>query len=483
MNSFNDEDKTIVAIATALNNSGISIIRISGKDALNIIYDIFKPKNVDKDIRKVKSHTIHYGYIVDKFSDKYIVNKNILDDKTVENKIIIVDEVLVSVMLGPKSYTAEDVVEINCHGGIKVTKNVLDLCLKAGAVLAEPGEFTKRAFLNGRIDLSQAEAVSDLINAKNDYAVKSSISQLSGNLQKKVTQLREIILKDIAFIEAALDDPEHIEIDGYIETLKKNMLFTFDELTKLYKSSENGRILKEGINTVIVGKPNAGKSSFLNSLVGDDRAIVTEIEGTTRDVLTEEVNLGGILLNLVDTAGIRETDDIVEKIGVNKAIKYLDEADLVIYIVDASRNLDINDEDIIERIKDKKVITLLNKTDLDTVVSVSDIKKKFNTDIIEISAKENQGLDEFEKLIEQKFYQGDMTYNDEICITNIRHKELIRSAIESIENVLEGIKALLPEDLYIIDMMSAYTSLGLIIGVEVEDDLVDKIFKEFCMGK
>ena len=483
MNSFNDEDKTIVAIATALNNSGISIIRISGKDALNIIYDIFKPKNVDKDIRKVKSHTIHYGYIVDKFGDKYIVNKNILDDKTVENKIIIVDEVLVSVMLGPKSYTAEDVVEINCHGGITVTKNVLDLCLKAGAVLAEPGEFTKRAFLNGRIDLSQAEAVSDLINAKNDYAVKSSISQLSGNLQKKVIQLREIILKDIAFIEAALDDPEHIEIDGYIETLKKNMLFAFDELTKLYKSSENGRILKEGINTVIVGKPNAGKSSFLNSLVGDDRAIVTEIEGTTRDVLTEEVNLGGILLNLVDTAGIRETDDIVEKIGVNKAIKYLDEADLVIYIVDASRNLDINDEDIIERIKDKKVITLLNKTDLDTVVSVSDIKKKLNTDIIEISAKENQGLDEFENLIEQKFYQGDMTYNDEICITNIRHKELIKSAIESIENVLEGIKALLPEDLYIIDMMSAYTSLGLIIGVEVEDDLVDKIFKEFCMGK
>ena len=247
---------TIAAIGTALSNSGISIIRISGKDALNIIYDIFKPKNVDKDIRKVKSHTIHYGYIVDKFSDKYIVNKNILDDKTVENKIIIVDEVLVSVMLGPKSYTAEDVVEINCHGGITVTKNVLDLCLKAGAVLAEPGEFTKRAFLNGRIDLSQAEAVSDLINAKNDYAVKSSISQLSGNLQKKVIQLREIILKDIAFIEAALDDPEHIEIDGYIETLKKNILFALDELTKLYKSSENGRILKEGINTVIVGKPS-----------------------------------------------------------------------------------------------------------------------------------------------------------------------------------------------------------------------------------
>ena len=483
MNFLDREDNTIVAIATALNNARISIIRLSGKDALNIIYKIFKPKNVDKDIRKVKTHTIHYGYIVDKFIDKSNVNKNNDDNNTFDSIDNIVDEVLVSIMLGPKSYTAEDVVEINCHGGVTITKKVLDLCLKAGATLAEPGEFTKRAFLNGRIDLSQAEAVSDLINAKNDYAVKSSISQLSGNLQKKIIQLREIILKDIAFIEAALDDPEHIEIDGYIDVLNNNMIFTFDELKKLYKSAENGRIIKEGVNTVIVGKPNAGKSSFLNSIVGADRAIVTEIEGTTRDVLTEEINLGGILLNLVDTAGIRETEDLVEKIGVDKAKKYLDEADLVIYIVDASRELDENDNDIIERIKNKNVITLLNKTDLDTVVTKNDIQKKINCDIIEISAKENQGLDEFEELIEQKFYQGDMVYNDEICITNIRHKELIKAALDAIENVINGINASLPEDLFIIDMMSAYSSLGLIIGAEVEDDLVDKIFKEFCMGK
>ena len=301
---FDNVDKTIVAIATALNNSGISIIRISGKDALNIIYKIFQPKNKEKDIRKVKSFTLHYGNIVD--------------------NDVIVDEVLVSVMLGPKSYTAEDVVEINCHGGIVVTKKVLELCINNGAVLAEPGEFTKRAFLNGRIDLSQAEAVSDLINAKNDYAVKSSVAQLSGKLQKKIIELREIVLKDIAFIEAALDDPEHIEIDTYSETLNNNIKYVFEEVEKLYKTSENGRIIKEGINTVIVGKPNAGKSSFLNAIVGDDRAIVTEIEGTTRDVLTEEINLGGILLNLVDTAGIRQTDDVVEKIGVDKAKEYID---------------------------------------------------------------------------------------------------------------------------------------------------------------
>ena len=483
MNFLDREDNTIVAIATALNNAGISIIRLSGKDALNIIYKIFRPKNVDKDIRKVKTHTIHYGHIVDKFIDKSIVNKNNDKKNKIDNKDNIVDEVLVSIMLGPKSYTAEDVVEINCHGGVTITKNVLDLCIKAGATLAEPGEFTKRAFLNGRIDLSQAEAVSDLINAKNDYAVKSSISQLSGNLQKKVIQLREIILKDIAFIEAALDDPEHIEIDGYIDVLSKNMSFTLDELKKLYKSAENGRIIKEGINTVIVGKPNAGKSSFLNTIVGADRAIVTEIEGTTRDVLTEEINLGGILLNLVDTAGIRETDDLVEKIGVDRTKKYLDEADLVIYIVDASRKLDNNDNDIIERIKNKNVITLLNKTDLDTVVTKADIQNKIKSDILEISAKENQGLDEFEDLIERKFYQGDMVYNDEVCITNIRHKGLIKAALDAIENVINGISESLPEDLFIIDMMSAYSSLGLIIGAEVEDDLVDKIFKEFCMGK
>lgn len=460
---FDNVDKTIVAIATALNNSGISIIRISGKDALNIIYKIFQPKNKEKDIRKVKSFTLHYGNIVD--------------------NDVIVDEVLVSVMLGPKSYTAEDVVEINCHGGIVVTKKVLELCINNGAVLAEPGEFTKRAFLNGRIDLSQAEAVSDLINAKNDYAVKSSVAQLSGNLQKKIIELREIVLKDIAFIEAALDDPEHIEIDTYSETLNNNIKYVFEEVEKLYKTSENGRIIKEGINTVIVGKPNAGKSSFLNAIVGDDRAIVTEIEGTTRDVLTEEINLGGILLNLVDTAGIRQTDDVVEKIGVDKAKEYIDKADLIIYVVDASRILDDNDLEIMDIIKDKNVIVLLNKTDLDMVVFKQDLIDKLDCTILEISAKEYKGIDEFEAIIKKKFYEGSVSFNDEICITNLRHKQLLNDALESIQNVIIGIENNMPEDLFIIDMMNCYSSLGLIVGEEVEDDLVDKIFKEFCMGK
>ena len=460
------DNSTIVAIATALNNSGISIIRISGENALDVIYKVFKPMNKEKDIRKVKSHTIHYGHIL-------------------ENEGCIIDEVLVSVMKGPKSYTAEDVVEINCHGGIIVTKKVLDLCVQNGARIAEPGEFTKRAFLNGRIDLSQAEAVTDLINAKNDYAVSSSISQLKGKLKATIEEIREKVIHDIAFIEAALDDPEHYDVDDYNEEFRENINMTKDKITKLYNSAENGRIIKEGISTVIVGKPNAGKSSFLNALLGEDRAIVTDIEGTTRDVLCEEVNIDGIILNLVDTAGIRETKDVVEQIGVDKAKDYVDKADLIIYIVDASANLDNNDIYICNIIKDKNVIILLNKIDLDIVVSSEHILEQINNPlgIIEISAKENQGIDKFESVIKDKFYNGEVKYNDELYITNLRHKEALFNALESINNVIESLEMGMPEDLYIVDMMNAYYQLGLIIGKEIEDDLVDKIFKEFCMGK
>ncbi len=462
----NLDNSTIVAIATALNNSGISIIRISGKDALDVAYKVFKPVNREKDIRKVMSHTIHYGHIVD------------------ENEHII-DEVLVSVMKGPKSYTAEDVVEINCHGGIIVTKKVLDICLKNGARIAAPGEFTKRAFLNGRIDLSQAEAVSDLINAKNDYAASTSVAQLKGHLKEKIGEIRENIIHDIAFIEAALDDPEHYDVDEYNETLENNVNNIVKIIKKLYDSAENGRIIKEGINTVIVGKPNAGKSSFLNALIGEDRAIVTEIEGTTRDVLCEEVNIDGIILNLVDTAGIRQTSDIVEQIGVDKAKDYVDKSDLVIYIVDASISLDDNDIDIINMIKDKNVIVLMNKADLETVTSKEDMGNHIPNalDIMEISAKNIVGIEEFEDVIKDKFYHGEVSYNDEIYITNLRHKELLYEALESMMNVINSIELGMPEDLLLVDMMNAYTSLGLIIGMEVEDDLVDKIFKEFCMGK
>ena len=458
------DDSTIVAIATALNNSGISIIRISGEEALNIISKIFKSKNINKDIKKVKSHTIHYGYIVDKD---------------------IVDEVLVSVMKGPNSYTAEDVVEINCHGGVIVTKQILDLCIKAGARIAEPGEFTKRAFLNGRIDLSQAEAVTDLINAKSDYAAKSSINQLKGDLKNKIEEIREVIIHDIAFIEAALDDPEHYDVSEKTNEIRENIAKVIDKINKMYKTSDNGRIIKEGINTVIVGKPNAGKSSFLNALLGEERAIVTDIEGTTRDVLCEEVNIDGIILNLVDTAGIRETKDLVEKIGVDKAKEYIEVADLIIYIVDATEQLDDNDFQIIETIKDKNVIVLLNKTDLNKEITSEYIINQFNTDVsvLEISAKYSEGIDYFEQIIKDKFFNGEVNYNDEVYITNMRHKEALFNSMESLNNVIESIDMCMPEDLFIVDMMNAYASLGLIIGAEIEDDLVDKIFKEFCMGK
>ena len=462
----NLDNSTIAAIATAVNNSGISIIRISGDKAFDIVYKIFKPVSKNKDIRNVNSHTIHYGNIVDK-----------------DNNVI--DEVLVSIMKGPKSYTAEDVAEINCHGGIVVTKKILDICIQNGARIANPGEFTKRAFLNGRIDLSQAEAVMDLINAKNDYAASSSMSQLKGKLKERIESLRGIIIHDIAFIEAALDDPEHYDVDEYTDTLLDNIKDVKKGITKLYDSSNNGRIIKEGISTVIVGKPNAGKSSFLNALLGEDRAIVTDIEGTTRDVLCEEVNIDGIILNLVDTAGIRQTSDVVEQIGVDKARDYVQNADLVIYIVDSSVELDDNDIQICGLLENKNVIVLLNKMDLDVVVDKNVIAKYIDNPlaIIEISAKQLQGIEEFESSIKDKFYQGEVNYNDELYITNMRHKEALFNALESVNTVIESIELGMPEDLLLVDIMNAYSNLGLIIGMEVEDDLVDKIFKEFCMGK
>ena len=324
-----------------------------------------------------------------------------------------------------------------------------------------------------------------MINAKNDYAASTSVAQLKGHLKDKIGEIRERIIHDVAFIEAALDDPEHYNVDEYNETLGLNVKNVIERIKKLYDSAENGRIIKEGINTVIVGKPNAGKSSFLNALIGEDRAIVTEIEGTTRDVLCEEVNIDGIILNLVDTAGIRQTSDIVEQIGVDKAKDYVDKSDLVIYIVDSSIALDDNDVDIINMIKDKNVIVLMNKADLDTVTSREDMEKYIPNalDIIEISAKNIIGIEEFEDVIKDKFYHGEVSYNDEIYITNLRHKELLSDAYESMINVINSIELGMPEDLLLVDMMNAYTSLGLIIGMEVEDDLVDKIFKEFCMGK
>ncbi|NMB44442.1 MAG: tRNA uridine-5-carboxymethylaminomethyl(34) synthesis GTPase MnmE, partial [Clostridiales bacterium] len=414
-------------------------------------------------ISEVPTHTIHYGYIHD--GDELI------------------DEVMIIVMKGPKSYTKEDVVEIDCHGGIVVTKKILDTVIKHGARLADPGEFTKRAFLNGRIDLSQAEAVMDIINSKNELSLKNSLNQLKGNVLDRIQELRKNIMHDLAYIEAALDDPEHMTLDGFNNELEININNTIKELNILLKSAENGRLIKEGINTVILGKPNVGKSSLLNILVGSDRAIVTDIAGTTRDTLEESVNIGGISLNIIDTAGIRDTDDVVEKIGVEKARKVADEADLIIYVIDASVPLDINDEIIMDIVKDRKSLVLLNKTDLDMKVDQNKISKILDKDIIQISAKENVGIDKLEKWIIDNFFQGNLEFNDDVMITNIRQKNAISNAIESLNNVIISIHDNLPEDFYSIDLMNAYELLGEIIGETVNEDLVDTIFSEFCMGK
>lgn len=456
-------EHTIAAIATStMSSGGINVIRLSGEDAIKIADKIFKSVKGIK-LTDVASHTVHYGHIVS------------------NEKVI--DEVLVIVMRAPNTYTREDVVEIDCHGGILVTRKVLEACIDAGASPAQPGEFTKRAFLNGRIDLSQAEAVIDVINSKNDYALKSSVNQLDGVLSRKIRKIREIIINHVAYIEAALDDPEHISLDNYVDNVKNDVDNCVNIVDNLVKNAENGRIMHDGINTVILGKTNAGKSSLLNALAKEERAIVTDIEGTTRDVLEEQINIGGITLNLIDTAGIRKTEDIVENIGVEKAKKIASNADLIIYVVDGSRPLDNNDTEIMELIKEKKVIVLLNKSDIGQIVSKNDLNCLSCYDIISISAKEETGLDKLEDSIKNLFFTGDITSNEEIYITNARHKSLLKEALNSLKLVSEGIDNGVSEDFLTIDLMNGYEKLGLIIGEAVEDDLADQIFSKFCMGK
>ena len=385
--------------------------------------------------------------------------------------------------LNPHSYTGEDTVEIDCHGGMLILKKVLDLVLKNGARTAEPGEFKKRAFLNGRIDLSQAEAVMDLINSKNDFALNSSIEQLKGGVSDAIKDIRKDIIYHIAFIESALDDPEHISLDGYDEEITEMLNENINKISKLVNSFDNGRIMKEGIKTVILGKPNAGKSSLLNLMLGEDRAIVTDIEGTTRDTLEENINFNGLSLKIIDTAGIRDTEDLVERIGVNKAKEIAKEGDLIIYVVDGSRELDDNDREIIKLINDKQAIILVNKSDMDTVINIDELKKDSNRDVILFSAKNGEGMDQLEEEIRNMFYSGKVTYNDQVYITNARHKEALENALESLKQVKNSVDAGMPEDFYSIDLMDAYTDLGLIIGESVEDDLVNEIFSKFCMGK
>lgn len=456
------EVDTIAAIATAMTNSGIGIIRVSGSDSIDIVDKIFVSVK-GKKLTTVNSHTIHYGSIV--YNGE------------------IIDEVLVSVMKAPHSYTKENVVEINCHGGVVVINKILEIVCENGARIAEPGEFTKRAFLNGRIDLSQAEAVIDIINSKNEYALSNSVRQLRGSISEKIKTIREKILDEISFIETALDDPEHISLEGYTVKLEGVVDESMKELKKLIDTSNNGKVVVEGIKTVILGKPNAGKSSFLNALIGEERAIVTDIEGTTRDSLEENINIDGLSLKIIDTAGIRDTVDIVEQIGVKRAKDLAKEADLIIFIVDSSKDLDDNDYEIMKLIKEKKYIVLLNKSDLNSRVEIETLNELDKSNIITISAKNNEGIDLFEDRVKEMFLNGEINFNDEIFVTNARQKESIINAYSSLKLVKKSIEDNMPEDFYSIDLLNTYEELGKVIGEALEDDLVNNIFSKFCMGK
>ena len=454
---------TIAAISTGLSNSGISIIRVSGLETFQIMDRIFRAKKTGKKLSEQKSHTIHYGWIVDGEE--------------------IVDEVLVSVMRAPNTYTAEDVAEINCHGGSLVTKKVLRTVLKAGARLAEAGEFTKRAFLNGRIDLSKAEAVMEVIRAKSDLALKNSMAQLQGNVLKEISELREKMIHHTAFIEAALDDPEHISLEGFTNELKASIIEIRERLSRLISSAENGRMLKEGIRTVILGKPNVGKSSLMNLFAGEERAIVTDIAGTTRDTIEETVTVRGIALSLIDTAGIRSTEDVVEKIGVEKAKRAAQDADLILYLADATSEITEDEKEILALISNKKSIILLNKIDLCKIPDTSVLEELTGQKVLCISAKEEEGLDALYDTIEKMFFQKELSYNEDLYITGERQKQSLQDAYDAMGKVLDSIEAEMPEDFYSIDLMQGYESLGEITGESVDEDLVNTIFREFCMGK
>jgi len=454
--------ETIAAIATGMNPSGIGIIRVSGEDSFQIASEIFKIKS-GKQLLQFEDRHAYYGFIYD-------------DEK-------LIDEVLLLPMKAPHSFTKEDTIEINCHGGIFVMNKVLEVVVKYGARIAEPGEFTKRAFLNGRFDLSEAEAVIDLIHSKNEYALNNSLKQLTGKLYNKIKDIREAILYEIAFIESALDDPEHISLDGYQKKLEKKIQNLYQDIKDLSSSFHDGKLLSEGINTVIIGKPNVGKSSLLNLLLGEDRAIVTDIAGTTRDILLETIKIDGILFHFIDTAGIRNTEDTVEKIGVEKAKEYARNSDLILMLIDSSVPLETTDMELFDFIKDRNAIILLNKSDLNQIVKAKDIEKYTKNSVIQISAKEETGIQDFKNYVKKMFLSGNLNFNDEVFITNARHNNLLSEAAESLQEVLHSIQMNLPEDFYSIDLTNAYDCLGKIIGEQVEEDIVNEIFSKFCMGK
>lgn len=451
-------EDTIAAISTALGNGSISIIRLSGKDAIEIVDKLF----LGKSLLRVNSHTINYGKI--KFNNN------------------IIDEVMVSVMHAPKTYTRENIVEINCHGGIYVTQNVLRAVLSSGARLAQPGEFTKRAFINGRIDLTQSEAVMDLINAKSNLALKNSLNQMSGVAKSIIDNLRNQILMEIAYIEASLDDPEHYELDNYGVNIKDKIVEIKNKIQQLIEDSLQGAILKEGIKCAIIGLPNAGKSSLLNILSNKDRAIVTNIAGTTRDIIQEQVLINDIPINIIDTAGIRKTDDIIEQLGVKKAFESIDEANLILYVLDASNEVIEDDIEILNKLDDEKTIIVLNKIDKENSKLQFTVAEKFST-IVKISALKNENINLLKDKIIEKVCKDKYSPHDELYIANERQREYLISALDSIEKVVETIDMGMAEDFLTIDLTQCYISLGKILGEELEDDIIDKIFKEFCMGK
>jgi len=483
-----EDTDTIAAISTAVSESGIGVIRISGPDAVEIADRVYRSPGGKKRLAEVDTHTIHYGFIVEPEAAGNALQSGISGAS--EKSADVIDEVLVSVMRAPRTYTAEDVVEISCHGGVLAVTRVLEAVLKAGARAAHPGEFTKRAYLNGRIDLTEAEAVMDVIESKNRFALQNAVSQVQGTLYRKIEEVRKEMLYQSAHIEACLDDPEALSFEAYLPEFSSEVQQWTKELSALLATADSGRLMQEGIRTAIVGKPNAGKSSLMNLLLGEDRAIVTPVAGTTRDVLTETITVGGMTLVVTDTAGIRETDDLVEKIGVQRAKGAIERADLIFYLIDSSTYIDTEDQEILNLIQEKKIIILQNKTDLHTLTDERQIRRMASEaglgddiPVIPFSATEKTGLDELISAIRTLFFDGKLSFNDEIVITNTRHKELLKRALESLRQLSKSIESQMPEDFYTIDLMSAYEALGEITGQEAGEDLVNEIFSRFCMGK
>lgn len=458
-------ENTIAATATSSGNGSISVIRVSGKETFAAVSNIFCDGKGNRiDLSKYETHTIHYGFICDEL-----------------NRLI--DEVLVLLMKAPRSYTREDVIEIHCHGGHYICEEILQLLLKCGVRIAEPGEFTKRAFLNGRLDLSQAESVMDVIQSKSKLALQNSLQQLRGKIREKVVALREMILEDVAYLEAALDDPEHISLDDFTERIESHVDYLLTEVNHLIENSNNGRLIKDGIHTVIVGKPNVGKSSLLNCMLRENRAIVTNVPGTTRDTLEEDIRIGNHLLRLIDTAGIHQTENEVECIGIAKSKQSMEQADFVICVLNQNESLSQEDREVLSLIEEKDGVILLNKNDLPAAIQKEEITRYSDKRVIPFSAKKGEGLDELEDYLNQLLSDRKMDSKEEIYITNVRQREALLRTKESLEKVEESIQTGMPEDMYAIDLTDAYESLGLIIGETVEEDIIEKIFKDFCMGK